>query len=213
MSFTHDFKDSNATWRQFKDQLLTHMKGENLVDIESQDSGLSDMFDQYSGVDAIHLVKRNDVNMMRGVAIRVQWGKVWNTFTIRFQRATGTKTEYEKRCEAIFGEGGFWFPYLTIQLYAEKRSEETKILSCGIVKTRALYEFMRDHPEKVHKQTTREDGNVFLFVFFSDLTHYTDDILIFHDDRLQGERQEKPTTWEEWNARIHHPDPVQLGLL
>jgi hypothetical protein len=51
----------------------------------------------------------------------VQWGNARNTFTIRYKRASGAKTEYQKRSEAILNNKGYLYPYLTIQAYLDKR--------------------------------------------------------------------------------------------
>ena len=69
MSFTNDFSDANRDFSLFRNELLSHIKGD-LIDIETKDSELAKLFDQYSGIDAVQVVNRQ----LRAVAIRVQWG-------------------------------------------------------------------------------------------------------------------------------------------
>jgi hypothetical protein len=145
MSFIKDFNDANADWTALKTEILKHIKGD-LHDIETKDSELAKMFDIYSGIDAVQIVNKQ----MRGVAIRVQWGSDFKTFTIRFKRQSGAKTEYEKRSEAIFSDYGFWYPYLTIQMYLKKRDSAPEILSCGIVKTLDLYQYVPEVIRRFH---------------------------------------------------------------
>jgi hypothetical protein len=55
-------------------------------------------------------------NCAKFVALRVQRNnKDFSTFTIRFQRAGGLKTEFQKRCESI--QRDEIYPQLTVQAY------------------------------------------------------------------------------------------------
>ena len=173
MSFIKDFKDANADFAGFKTELMSHIKGD-LVNIETNDSQLANMFDQYSGVDAFQIINKQ----LRGVAIRVQWGNAWNTFTIRFKRSSGTKTEYQKRCEAIFTDVGYLYPYLTIQAYLDTRGEATRILSCCAIKTKDLYQYLAINMANVRKRKCPE-GNEFLYVGFDELKRHTKNIIVF----------------------------------
>lgn len=175
MSFINDFTDANADFSLFKSELLSHIKGD-LIDIETKDTHLAKMFDQYAGIDAIQVVN----NQLRAVAIRVQWGKSWDTFTIRYKRKSGTKTEYQKRAEAILNDRGYLYPYLTIQAYLDKRGEATRILSCGVVKTKDLYQYMFKNMPYLETRNCPE-GNLFLHVKFSDLKMSGANILVFGD--------------------------------
>lgn len=172
MSYSSDLQRANASIEKFKDRITEHIKGE-LVSIEMEDAQIAKWFDIYSGIDALH--KMN--GQMRGVAIRCQWrDPKWrdypfDTFTIRYSRATGTKTEYEKRMEAIFGGMGYIYPYLTIQAYFDDKENPNEILSFSIVKTADLYRFVSNHIDDRTKVGRKPvyDGNEFLYVDFSKL--------------------------------------------
>lgn len=172
-NFIKDFKDANSDFLLFKDQLMSHIKGD-LINIETNDSQLANMFDQYSGIDAFQVVDRQ----LRGVAIRVQWGKAWNTFTIRYKRASGSKTEYQKRADAILNNKGYLYPYLTIQAYLDKRGNSQEILSCCIIKTEDLYKHLFANMPALKTRKCPE-GNEFLYVNFSDLQKHTKNIITF----------------------------------
>jgi hypothetical protein len=48
MSFIDDFNSANVDFSNFKDELLSYIGGD-LVNIETNDSQLANLFDQYSG--------------------------------------------------------------------------------------------------------------------------------------------------------------------
>jgi hypothetical protein len=175
MSFLNDFKDANATFTLFKDEITKHIKGD-IVDIESRDSELAKWFDIYSGIDAIHLVN----NQMRGVAIRCQWGGNFKTFTIRYTRANGTETEYEKRYKAIYGDFGFWYPHITIQAYFDKREDPDNLLGYGIILTKDLFDYLSFNLNFLLSEQTRvcPEGNTFLWVTFNELAQAGKRIII-----------------------------------
>jgi hypothetical protein len=164
MSFINDFTSANKDFSKFQTELLSHIKGD-LVNIETNDTQLANLFDQYSGIDAFQVVNKQ----LRGVAIRVQWGKAWDTFTIRFRRSSGARTEYEKRSEAIFSDKGYLYPYLTIQAYIDKRDDAQNILSCCVVKTLDLYKYIFVNMPNLKPRTCPE-GNEFLHIKFDDLS-------------------------------------------
>lgn len=166
MSFIKDFKDANQTFEYFKNEITKNIKGE-ILSIELLQNSVLNMFDYYSGIDAIHIYN----NQMRGIAVRVQWSnKSWNTFTIRYKRANGSKTEYKKRREAIYGNNGWFYPFLTIQAYFDKRDDNPKMLSFGIVRTKDLYDYIEDNKTKIEsKLRVCPEGNSFIYVSFKDL--------------------------------------------
>jgi hypothetical protein len=105
---------------------------------ESQD--ITKLFDQRSGIDAWHLGTNEQ---MRGIASRVQWmndsEKPWNTFTVRLSRDSGTRTELEKRLEALEAGRGWLYPIITVQAYiAGVKGARGDLLSVGCVDTEEL---------------------------------------------------------------------------
>ena len=70
------------------------------------------LLDTLAGIDLWFVNKERG---MRGIASRIQYSKNWRTFTIRLERDTGTKTEYEKRKYAI--DNNYLYPVITYQAY------------------------------------------------------------------------------------------------
>jgi hypothetical protein len=88
---------------------------------------LAKLLDALAGIDVWHIDK---IKGIRGIALRIQTGKYWKTFTVRNKRESGAKTEYEKRKYAI--EHGYLYPYLTVQAYI---SPEGKLKGFAIART------------------------------------------------------------------------------
>ena len=167
--FDKDLSDSAFDFKRLiypKLKELNFISGE-LVQIEVATDikfkYLASKFDQLSGIDAWQIVEPLGI---KGIASRIQWGeKAWGTFTIRKTRATGTKTEYEKRVEAI--ESGEWlYPYYTIQGYITER-RVGKLLSFAIAKTEDIFEMIDKGFYKENKN--KEDSNIFIIVNWIDM--------------------------------------------
>jgi hypothetical protein len=129
----------------------------SLVEEVSQSAFAKDL-DRLAGIDVWHI---KDDSGMRGIASRIQWGdRAFDTFTIRKSRDTGAKTEFAKRKEAI--ESGQWlYPDLTIQAYISM--DRTKLLSCGIAKTRDIIEMI----DSGFAGTNRTDNASFYYLDWS----------------------------------------------
>ncbi|WP_233867220.1 hypothetical protein [Paraburkholderia adhaesiva] len=114
--------------------------GGELVPVEAvSGTDLAWRLDALAGIDAWQT--RED-GAMRGIASRVQWMRPdqtpWDTFTIRFERASGSATEFAKRLYAIgHPEQGWLYPALTVQAYVGM--EDERLLSWAAVHTRDLY--------------------------------------------------------------------------
>lgn len=98
---------------------------------ENEDS-LEFLLDVTCGID--YLVQDNIG--LRGLAVRIQFGDAYNTFTIRSERNTGTKTEEAKRKEQI--EGDYIYPYFTLQAYFNSETS-MDLTSIAVIKTKDLY--------------------------------------------------------------------------
>lgn len=131
--------------------------GGEIVPVESvADKGMATMLDQRSGIDAWHLSADKQV---RGIASRVQWSNTpWNTFTVRYARDSGAKTEYEKRKHDIHANAGWLYPHLTVQAFiAGGKTETGSLLSVGIIKTKSLI----DACEKIiDGKVSAKDGGI-----------------------------------------------------
>ena len=111
----------------------------------------------------------NREKWIRGLACRVQWGTTdWQSFTIRKSRISGTKTEYEKRLDALTNGRGFLFPPLTVQAYLKQR-RMGPVMSIGIAKTVNIMRWIHCHRDEVKVQTNPIDGTEFYVVFWRDI--------------------------------------------
>lgn len=133
-------KDLKWSARAFSDlvwPLLNEIMPGDLVHVEAiTHSDFARDLDAYAGIDAWHIVGGTGI---RGIASRVQVCqpplRPYNTFTIRRSRESGTKTEYEKRKEAIESDKGWLYPHLTVQSYVTQR-KDGQLLSFGVARTR-----------------------------------------------------------------------------
>lgn len=147
----HDLSDSAADFtRVVWPVIKEHCGGGTFVPVESAStSGFDSNLDIQAGIDAWQVHQELGI---RGIASRVQWGdKAWNTFTVRKSRASGVKTEYEKRLAAITGSGGWLYPHLTVQAYVSKRGGTGRLLSVGVIETAELFTYLENAPERVNK--------------------------------------------------------------
>ncbi len=165
-----DNKASQSAIEKSRAVISKYILGD-LYSVESSDNEILLLLDKYAGIDLVVLKDGN----IKGVASRVQWGHNWDTFTIRSKRHTGTKTEYEKRVDAI--NNGHLYPALTMQIYCNNR-ENNDIQSMGIMKTIDLYELL-DIKKELFK--VRESDNVFHFIKWIDIKEQTDKKILIYN--------------------------------
>jgi len=140
----------------------------NKVEIQSteyKDEIIFKWLDQLSGID--YIAKRQD-NQLITIACRIQWDINYKTFTIRFKRITGTKTEFDKRIDAI--ENGYLYPTFTMQAYLTENP--LKLLDCALIKTDILYRFIKrnlNNKNLIFENTANKEGNVFKYVKWESL--------------------------------------------
>jgi len=142
-----DLKDSSKDFRETVVPILKDWTDARNVSVEANtESDLAAELDETAGVDSWSI--KHD-NIVRGVGSRVQYlsqikfDKPPNTFTVRKERQSGVKTEYEKRLYAI--QNGGLYPYWTTQAYlSEPRGE---LLSVGRVRTKDLIYHIKDGDE------------------------------------------------------------------
>ena len=157
MNYNHwqkDLKDSTKAILSIKDTILSKLISGKILSIEDSNDEILILLDQKSGIDFL----RENQTGLQGIAARVQWGRAYNTFTIRKERYTQSKTELEKRLSQI--ENGYIYPAFTLQAYFDKR-ESNNLLSIAIIRTKDLYTFIKDNPNKTF---TMKSDNIFLCV-------------------------------------------------
>lgn len=114
-NWRRDLNDSVIALESIKDTYLPKVIKGKIHTIENADNEILILMDTKSGIDYI----REDTNGLQGIAARVQWGRAWNTFTIRTARHTGSETELEKRLYQI--DNGYFYPAFTMQAYFDNR--------------------------------------------------------------------------------------------
>lgn len=166
-NWKNDLLLTMPAYQILKDKIF---KKSELINIEKKENGVLMWFDKYAGIDWIAKTKNNQV---MGIASRIQWDVDYRTFTIRYERWTGSKTEYDKRMEAI--ENEYTYPTYTLQAYFKDKSNP-QMLSCGIVKTSDLYSFIGFFPELVYEN---KSDNIFKYVRWDDMINNSIKLHIF----------------------------------
>lgn len=160
-NWVSDLSLSVRAMESIKTTVLPELISGEILCIENSDNEILLKIDQMSGVDYLRL---NDIGI-QGIAARVQFGRSWDSFTVRYKRSTGALTEYEKRKMQI--EKGYFYPAYTLQAYFDN-SVNLNLLSIGIIETKALYEEMQNNPAVVTR-TNPSDMNEFKLLFWSDV--------------------------------------------
>lgn len=151
------FDFSRLVWPQMADWL----GGGQLTQVESVTAtGFARQLDLLAGIDAWQVNVAQSV--MRGLASRIQWGpKPYNTFTIRYRRESGGKTEFSKRLSAIRDQDAL-FPHYTVQAYITHR-RYGQLLSAAAISTRDLYEIAaqveQEHTDYPHSFVFSPDSD------------------------------------------------------
>lgn len=183
---TFAIEQSGLRFEQYVFPVIKHHFGlkseyisiESLQNDETLSKQLKLMFknlDNMSGIDGV--VMNANVGM-RTVGVRVQViEKAWNSFSVRFERSSGLKTEYEKRVMSIMN--GYLYPMLTIQAYVNRRHE---LLSCGICNTLDMYSyFLNDLP--TDENVNPSDGNKFKILYWSKFQQYGYGMYIYPENQ------------------------------
>lgn len=143
-SFATDLSNSTRDFKRLVAPILRRGMGGELIPVEGNtDDRLCTLLDTLSGIDAWHM--RHD-HGLRGIGSRIQWMPAeslpYNTFTIRYRRESGAMTEFEKRCQAIRGDGGWIYPHLTVHAYVREPALEGELLSLGIARTADVMDYI-----------------------------------------------------------------------
>lgn len=129
--------------------------------VEKYDNTAAFWMDSFAGID---YMGKDDNNNIFGIASRIQelapTSASYDSFTIRSDRHTGTKTEFTKRIEAI--EQGFFYAQLTLQAYIQNG----EVIAAAVIKTKDLFDFIKNHPYLVKHKFS---DNKFKIVLWDDL--------------------------------------------
>jgi len=151
----HDWKDDlarsncaflNVVWPEIS---VACGGGEiSQVDI-SEKSKIECKLDMSCGIDFLQTTETG----CKGIAVRVQFGCVdWGTFTIRKERFSGAKTEFQKRTQAIKSDGEIIYPHITIHAYVSGQ-DDSELVNAYVAKTKNIFSAISEGKYEV-KSTT-----------------------------------------------------------
>lgn len=128
-----------------------------LFNIEFENSEISNLFDQYCGMDYVIQKGKN----VFGIAARVNFNsRHHNHVTIRYLRTSGAETEFSKRVRQIKNNSGAIYASITMQIDAYKNN----LLRAIIFESNKLYLHIDqniDYFEKNYMEICHYDGNKF----------------------------------------------------
>ena len=148
--------------------------GGSYISLEEHTSEVATALDRSCGVDGFQLLPEG----IRTVATRVQFvtGRAFDSFTVRLSRASGAKTELEKRLNEL-DDPDLLRPVWVVQAYVDTPKGAPpgsgEVLSVGAIRGHDLYSYLRVevskaiekdfHPAiKIHSNP--DDDNGFLSV-------------------------------------------------
>lgn len=143
---------------------IENMLGGKLKAVEGDENEICQLLDQTCGTDYLQVY--TDKGIVWGVAARTQeidtarFQRPYNTFTVRKARASGVKTEYEKRRDAI-NNGGI-YPYITVQCYFDKQTQE--LMSLGIARTVDIMDYVDSGLADVMHTGAAQNGQAEFYV-------------------------------------------------
>lgn len=163
---------------RYKDTILEALSASDLIPCEGSDSELAKRLDMTCGID--YVLVSGDGSLLKGVGCRFQedrWAQKYNTFTIRKERDSGARTEFEKRKHAI-KKGGL-YPYLTMHGYID--TENDRIDRMAVAKTAELIDYCENCNPPVKHTGDWEDGQAeFYCVDWDEYKQSGRSIFIYH---------------------------------
>jgi PDZ domain-containing secreted protein len=162
-TFKTDFKNATKAYLKNKELIQSYFNG-HLYSLELSDSELDNVFDRAASTDIIYETNKR---LLYGIAMRVNFNtKHFNTITIRYARANGSKTEYEKSINAI--KTNAINASIGIQIDVDEKMNMTK----GVIYDRYNLISLIDCNIKwfiKNKLMTAYDGNTFFSIQYDEL--------------------------------------------
>lgn len=156
-----------------------------IMRVEDKDEEICKMLDQTCGIDYFILTSEKHTY---GVAWRCQFvnqltGKNdYHTFTIRYKRSSGIKTEYEKRKEAIKLDS--IYPFYVAHAYADEQTNEILRLAVTTTEDEIAYCENELCPKETKRSTNKEDNSWadFYYIQWADMALYGYFIVRYYKD-------------------------------
>ena len=148
-------KQSSTDFKKYVWPKIKHeFDDSKLITLENTiDGSVAKYLDKMAGVDALLLKNRS----IQTVATRIQYDFAYNSFSIRIeQEEYDYDIEYQKRSKEI--ENNYLSPKFTIQAYLSKNNN---FLSCAIIKTKDLVNFIKNNKQAESREKYQNDYNSF----------------------------------------------------
>lgn len=178
-----------------------------LVPIEGVNRGALNSLDLTSGIDYVAPAATGG---QATIAARVQRSPhLYASFTIRLSRRTGTATEWAKRVRSFKYDEVL--PTLTVQLYVDRNDS---LVGYGIVKTRALLDYLLTGPEFPGYNFTVKpvgDGNKLMAVWWLWMRREGVPLKTAGEDRLWGPKDPWHVPLDTPCQRCDHQIALHVG--
>lgn len=157
-------QESRHYFRTFIEKpLLGLLDGGRIMPVEGVDHDLARLLDRSGGIDYLH---DHPEHGLTGIALRIQYDRNYESFTIRYRRESGRTTEHEKLARALTC-GGI-APMLSVQAYIDRRTDS--FIAGAVVRTDDLLDCIRLGKSQI--QSTDLSGRaVFHVVYWTVLQH------------------------------------------
>lgn len=175
-NFNYDSIKSRMLFEKFTRRALELFGIRNVISTENSDDELKQQLDRKCGIDAVG-EEAGDTIFLASRIIEVKpFGDDYDCFSLRDSRLSGNATEISKLKRKI--SRNLPRPHYHVQTFVDNAAH---LVTVGIVRTRALVNFIATHKAKV-KHTA--DGTEFKLAFWEDLRHagITVTTFVFGDD-------------------------------
>lgn len=153
--FETSLKKSMDAYRKYVRPVIGRFIAGELIVIEGKtDDEIAQMFDTCASIDIV----RKDERGLAGVASRIQFGHNWRTFTIRLQRDSGARTEYDKLAYAY--DNHLLCPKFTYQAYIENGV----LTGLAVTETANLLDYIAKCNPKVRHTGSSQIGQASFYV-------------------------------------------------
>lgn len=134
--WVQDMKKSSNVFNEHIDEikqlLETGIGPVQIMSVEAEDNEICKMLDTKAGIDYfVYRKKQDNSYSLASRILNTTKTSPPNVFTMRFERESGAKTEYQKIKNAI--EHDLNYPQFTLTIYYKKDTD--KILSMGLART------------------------------------------------------------------------------
>jgi len=201
--FKHDLSQSALIFKHVIYPIIKDwIGGGELIPVENvTEKQFTKLLDTNAGIDGWYVENNKGI---RGLASRIQYRNAYNTFTIRYERHSGVKTEYEKLDHAINED--WLYPHYFIQAYVnlpkkfnykehDFSKNEIQILNIALTKTEDLISYYNSGKEETdwfYKEVTKHGAAIFIVIPWR-YYNETNEAMIYDKSFLD----KPPTTYAE----------------